>query len=145
MSNEDGTVWVTFNGEIYNFLELRTELEAHGHRFATRSDTEVIVHAFEHMGRHASSGFAACSPSRSGTSGGGSCSWPAIGSARSLCSMRADGRSCSPRSPRPCSSTRGSAWQRAGPGGLDEYLTYGYIPAPGTAFRNVFKLPRPTS
>ena len=50
MSNEDGTVWVTFNGEIYNFLELRAELEAHGHRFATRSDTEVIVHAFEQYG-----------------------------------------------------------------------------------------------
>jgi asparagine synthase (glutamine-hydrolysing) len=50
MSNEDGTVWITFNGEIYNFEELRPRLEAHGHRFATRSDTEVIVHAYEQDG-----------------------------------------------------------------------------------------------
>src|SRR5262249_33990396 len=50
MSNEDGTVWVTFNGEIYNFQELRRRLEALGHRFATQSDTEVIVHAYEQFG-----------------------------------------------------------------------------------------------
>lgn len=47
MGNEDGTVWVVFNGEIYNFLDLRRALEAQGHRFRTRSDTEVIVHAWE--------------------------------------------------------------------------------------------------
>jgi asparagine synthase (glutamine-hydrolysing) len=47
LSNEDGTVWIAFNGEIYNHVELRAELEARGHRFRTRSDTEVIVHAWE--------------------------------------------------------------------------------------------------
>lgn len=48
--NEDRTVAVILNGEIYNFQTLRQELEAHGHRFATRSDTEAIVHAYEEWG-----------------------------------------------------------------------------------------------
>src|SRR5579872_2105315 len=50
MCNEDGTVWIVFNGEIYNFVELREELLARGHRFQTRSDTETIVHAWEEYG-----------------------------------------------------------------------------------------------
>ena len=48
--NEDKTVWIVFNGEIYNFPELRRELEAAGHRFYTNTDTEAIVHAYEQWG-----------------------------------------------------------------------------------------------
>lgn len=48
--NEDKSIWIVFNGEIYNFPELRRELEARGHRFYTHTDTEVIVHLYEELG-----------------------------------------------------------------------------------------------
>jgi asparagine synthase (glutamine-hydrolysing) len=50
IANEDETVWIVFNGEIFNYVELRPELEAQGHRFTTTSDTEVIVHLYEQYG-----------------------------------------------------------------------------------------------
>ncbi len=50
MTNEDQTIWIVFNGEIYNFRELRREFEARGHIFRSSSDTEVILHAYEEYG-----------------------------------------------------------------------------------------------
>ena len=50
LSNEDGTLWLVCNGEIYNFRELRRELEALGHRFKTASDSEVILHSYAQYG-----------------------------------------------------------------------------------------------
>src|SRR5207247_10299124 len=47
---EDGSIWITFNGEIYNHADIRRELEARGHKYRTRSDTESIVHAYEQWG-----------------------------------------------------------------------------------------------
>ncbi len=50
LCNEDGTVWTVFNGEIYNYKDLRRRLEGRGHRFTTSSDTETIVHLYEDYG-----------------------------------------------------------------------------------------------
>jgi len=53
LTNEDGSLWIAFNGEVFNYVELREELVLLGHRFRTRSDTEVIVHAYEAWGDQA--------------------------------------------------------------------------------------------
>jgi asparagine synthase (glutamine-hydrolysing) len=50
VTNESGTLWLVFNGEIYNYRELRSRLLERGHRFASQSDSEVIVHAYEEYG-----------------------------------------------------------------------------------------------
>jgi asparagine synthase (glutamine-hydrolysing) len=50
MTNEDQTIWLTYNGEIYNFQEVRNDLEKRGHTFHSNSDSEVIIHAYEEWG-----------------------------------------------------------------------------------------------
>jgi asparagine synthase (glutamine-hydrolysing) len=50
MCNEDGTVWIVYNGEIYNFPEIRSDLQSRGHKFKSTTDTEVIIHLYEELG-----------------------------------------------------------------------------------------------
>ena len=52
MCNEDGTIWLSFNGEIYNFQELRAMLQVKGHSFKSKTDSEVVIHAYEEWGEH---------------------------------------------------------------------------------------------
>ena len=66
ISNEDGTIWIVYNGEVYNHAALRAELQSKGHRFRTKSDTETIVHLYEEYGEDCVSTFRECSRSLSG-------------------------------------------------------------------------------
>jgi asparagine synthase (glutamine-hydrolysing) len=141
MSNEDGTVWVTFNGEIYNFERLRRQLEAAGHRFATRSDTETIVHAYEQDGPE-------CVTRLRGMFAFALWDQRArrllvardrIGK-KPLFYAEADGQWLF------ASELQGllqhpGVGREIDPTALDEYLTYGYVPAPKTIFTGIYKLP----
>src|SRR5262245_60043702 len=141
MSNEDGTVWVTFNGEIYNFDELRRRLEAAGHRFATQSDTEVIVHAWEQYGtdcvEHFRGIFAfALWDERSRVlflardRVGKKPLFYALINGQFVFASELHALLRHPAIARDIDVTA-----------LDDYLTYGYSPAPRTIFKNVWKLP----
>jgi asparagine synthase (glutamine-hydrolysing) len=141
MSNEDGSIWITFNGEIYNFQELRTDLESHGHIFRTNSDTEVIIHAYEEYGR-------ACLDRLRGMFA--FAIWDArtrtlflardrvgkkplfyfVGRDRFIFSSEIKAILANPSVP-----------IEPNPVALDQFLALGYIPSPLTAFRGVRKLP----
>ena len=60
MSNISGDIWITFNGEIYNYAEIRKELSIEGYKFRTDSDTEVIIHAYKHWGMDCFKRFIIC-------------------------------------------------------------------------------------
>jgi asparagine synthase (glutamine-hydrolysing) len=141
ISNEDGTVTVVFNGEIYNHHELRRQLRAEGHRFATSSDTEVLVHLYESHGpemvRYLHGMFAFSiwdsrrqrlflARDRTGM--------------KPLCyALRGDGIVF-------CSELRAlyafdRSALRVAPGAVMEYLAFGYVPDPDSIFERVSKLP----
>lgn len=140
MPNEEGTLWLTFNGEIYNFRELRSELQAAGHRFRSQTDSEVILHGFEQWGR-------GCLARLRGMFA--FALWDS--SAKSLLLAR------DRLGKKPLYYQRTSAgflfsseiWSLVHlPGAgrepaldeIDQYLTWGYVPAPGTGFRDIRKL-----
>src|SRR5438445_1196744 len=141
LANEDGTVWITFNGEIYNFQALRHRLEALGHRFQTRTDTEVIVHGYEQWGSD-------CVLRLLGMFAFGI--WDQrhrrlflardrVGKKplfytqqrdRFLFASELQGLLADPDVPR-----------EVDPAAIDAYLSWGYVPAPWTGFRGIRKLP----
>jgi asparagine synthase (glutamine-hydrolysing) len=141
MGNEDGSIWVTFNGEIYNFQDLRPELERQGHRFATSSDTEVILHAYEQHGVDCLTRFR------------GMFAFAIWDGPRKRLLLARDRVGKKPLFYTEAAGQFifGSELQGllVHPGvsrapdteAIDDYLTYGYIPAPRTAFQGIFKIP----
>lgn len=141
MTNEDGTIWLTFNGEIYNFRELREELIQAGHRFRSKTDSEVIVHAYEEWGDD-------CVKRLSGIFAFG-----IFDSRRARMLLARDPLGVKPlyvyegvegliaaSQPRAIlDSTAGGAAPDFR--GLSLYLAYGYIPSERTAFHGIRKLP----
>jgi asparagine synthase (glutamine-hydrolysing) len=140
LSNEDGTVWIVFNGEIYNFVDLRRRLEGGGHRFRTHSDTEAIVHLYEEEGpdcvKHLNGMFALAL-------------WDAkrrqlvlardrLGK-KPLVYRHEPGRLLFASELKSLLEVPGVP-REIDPQALDEYLTYQYVPHPRTIFRGIAKL-----
>ena len=141
VGNEDGTVQVVFNGEIYNFRELRSELEGRGHVFKTRSDTEVIVHGYEQWGSAVFSRLDGMF---------GIAIWDTKTRTLVLARDRFGEKPlfyCTERGRLLFASELKSLLQVPGfdpeiePRAVRAYVCFGYVPTPGSIFRGVSKLP----
>ena len=141
MSNHEGTAWITFNGEIYNFLELRSDLTRRGHRFSTRSDTEAILVAYQEYGLE-------CVQRLRGMFA--FALWDCIQNRLVLARDRIGkkplfysliGRELVFASELYALLGHPGVSRDIDLNAVDEYLSYGYIPAPRTIFRHVHKLP----
>ena len=141
ISNEDGTVTVVFNGEIYNHHPLRRQLEAAGHRFATRSDTEVLVHLYEEHGTdmvrqlHGMFAFSIWDSRRQ-----------RLFIARDRTGMKPLSYAVRGGGIVYCSELRSlyafdRSALRVAPSSVLEYLAFGYVPDPSSIFEGVNKLP----
>jgi asparagine synthase (glutamine-hydrolysing) len=142
MSNEDDSVWVVFNGEIYNFEEVRTRLVALGHTFKTNSDTEIILHGWEAWGvdclEHFRGMFAFCLWDRNQRKV--FIARDRLGVKPLYYSLLADGHllfgselkaiSCHPKLDRTID-----------PHAVEDYLAFGYVPEPKSIYAKVKKLP----
>ena len=144
IGNETGTVWCVCNGEIYNFRELRADLEKRGHRFSTRSDSEVLVHLYEEYGER-------CVDRLDGMYG--FAVWDLqnrillVGRDRlgikPLYVLQTGNEILFASEAKAIIATRDTAPQIC-ENALDEYLALGYVPAPFSLFRGVGKLPPAT-
>ncbi len=140
--NEDGSVVVVFNGEIYNFQGLASELASHGHRFRTHSDTEVIVHAWEQWGERCVDRFRgmfafALWDRNSETL---FLARDRLGKKPLYYAMLSDGRFIFGSELKALMTHPGLSREIA-PRSVEDYFAYGYVPEPATIFRDVFKLP----
>jgi asparagine synthase (glutamine-hydrolysing) len=139
--NEDGTVTVVFNGEIYNHHALRRELERAGHRFATRSDTEVLVHLYEEHGTemvrrlHGMFAFAIWDTRRRRLM----LARDRTGMKPLSYAIRGDGIVYASELRALYVFDRSAL--RVAPGAVMEYLAFGYVPDPNSIFEEVSKLP----
>ncbi|MCJ7611316.1 MAG: asparagine synthase (glutamine-hydrolyzing) [Candidatus Aminicenantes bacterium] len=142
LSNEDGSVWIAYNGETYNFSELKNELQAKGHAFATRTDTETIVHAYEQWGE-------GCLERLRGMFAFGL--WDGrkeqlllardrVGKKPLYYTLLDDG-SLVFGSELKCLAAHPRVVRELNPQALDLFLTLEYIPAPLSIYKNIFKLP----
>jgi len=139
--NEDKTVWVIYNGEIYNFQELREELEKNGHHFYTQTDTEVIVHLYEEMGSQ-------CVTKFNGMFG--FCLWD---KKKNLLFLARDRLGVKPLHYAQVNNqfifgseiksilVHPNVQREIDLPSLSKYLTFEYIPAPHTIFKEIKKLP----
>ncbi len=141
MSNEDGSVWIVFNGEIYNFRSLREELEKAGHRFTTRSDTESILHAYEEWSEQCLQkfigmfAFVIWDPKKR-----------KLFAARDRLGIKPLNYYVDDRALIVCSELKSLLrYPQFDPSvdydAIDQYFTYGVIPAPRTIYRRARKLP----
>ena len=141
MRNEDGKVWVTYNGELYNFRELRNQLKASGHQFRTASDTEVIVHAWEEWGEKCVERFR------------GMFAFVIVDYRRGLLFLARDHLGIKPLYYFQAGKTFAFASELQAlrvhkdcpddihPRAIDNYLLLTYIPPPRTIYHDVYKLP----
>jgi len=145
LSNEDGTIWTVFNGEIYNFTTLRHRLEARGHTLRSLGDTEVLVHLYEDLGpelfAHLRGMFALAiwdAPRRRLVIGRDRMGQKPLiyrldpSSGRITFASELKALLTLPAADLP---------REVDPAAIDEYLTFGYVPYPSTIFKGVHKLP----
>jgi len=141
ISNEDGTVWLILNGEIYNFRELRSDLAARGHAFRTHADSEVVVHLYEERGADCFAELAGMFAIAIWDERGGTLhlARDRLGK-KPLAYAIHNGRLYFASEPKAILAAADIP-RRIDPVALQRYLVFQYVPAPGSIFHGLHKLP----